>query len=257
MPQLIDTHAHLYHKQFDTDRTEMIARAKEAGVSLIYLPNIDLNSIAPMLELEQAYPGYCHATMGLHPCSVGEDYRGVLSDMEKKLTERSFAGIGETGIDLYWDKSTFDLQREALKIQLQWAAELGRPIILHTREATAETLQIVRDFSHTKSVTGVFHCFSGNAEEAKEVLDLGFYLGIGGNVTYKNSGLPMVINEIGLDGIVLETDSPYLAPVPYRGKRNETGFIAYVAALIAESLELPVEEVCRKTSQNARKLFKA
>ena len=255
-PIIIDTHAHLYHRHFDSDREAMIARAQEIGIAHIILPNIDLESIAGMLALEQAYPKLCFPTMGLHPCSVQEDYEAVLLQMEKWLERHAFVGIGETGIDLYWDKSTLELQKKALQVQLSWASSLHLPVILHTREANTETIEVVKDHARTHAVKGVFHCFSGTVDEAKRMMDLGFFLGIGGTVTFKNSLLREVIKEIGLGHVVLETDSPYLAPVPHRGKRNESAYTDLVAQHLAEELEISKEEVCRITTQNARTLFK-
>jgi TatD DNase family protein len=256
IPGIIDTHAHLYSRKFDSDRDEMIHRAQAAGIQCIVLPNIDLDSIDGMLALEQEYPDLCKSSIGLHPCSVDENYREVLEQMELLFDNHSFIAIGETGLDLYWDKSTLSLQVEALKIQLNWASQLHLPIILHTREANKETLEVVQEHARTHPITGVFHCFSGSIEEAIAIMNLGFYLGIGGTVTFKNSNLREVLKAIGLDRVVLETDSPYLAPVPHRGKRNETAYTALVAQQIAQTMELSVEEVCQITSQNARTLFR-
>ena len=253
---MIDTHAHLYSRKFDNDRDEMIIRAREAGVQGIVLPNIDLESIAGMLALEQRYPDLCMPAMGLHPCSVTENYREVLEEMEAWFDRHAFVAIGETGLDLYWDKSTLPLQVEALKIQLLWASQLHLPVILHTREANTETLDVVREHARTHAITGVFHCFSGSAEEAKAMMDLGFYIGIGGTITFKNSNLREVIKETGLERVVLETDSPYLAPVPHRGKRNESAYTALVAEQIAQTMEISAEEVCHITSRNAGSLFR-
>lgn len=256
MPEIIDSHAHLYSRKFDSDRDAIMARAKEAGVQGIVLPNIDLESIAGMLALEQSYPDVCKSAMGLHPCSVGEDYKEVLDIMEAWFDRHAFVAIGETGLDLYWDKSTLPLQIEALKIQLNWASQLHLPVILHTREANTETLDVVREHARTHAITGVFHCFSGNAEEAKAMMDLGFYIGIGGTVTFKSSNLREVLKEIGLERVVLETDSPYLAPVPHRGKRNESAYTTLVAQQIAQTMEISEEEVCQITSRNAKNLFR-
>ncbi len=251
---LIDTHAHLYLPQFDEDRSEVIARARAAGVERVYLPNIDLDSVASMLELERAEPGFCFPMMGLHPCSVKDDWEQQLAGVERWLAERSFAAVGEIGLDLYWDKSTLDAQREAFRRQVRWAKELGLPIVIHSREATRQVLDLLKEEQDDR-LRGIFHCFSGSAEEARETVELGFYLGIGGVLTFKNSGLREAIAEIGLEHLVLETDAPYLAPVPYRGKRNESAYVRLVAEHLAKVKNRPLEEVEAQTTTNALKIF--
>jgi len=254
MTNLIDTHAHLYSRKFDPDRPEMVQRAIKAGISRMYLPNIDQESIDGMLALEAAFPEHCFAMMGLHPCSVKEDVEAELAIVEKWLAERKWAGIGETGIDLHWDKSTLELQQMAFARQIEWAKDLGRPIIIHSRESNRECLELVRKGQDGR-LRGIFHCFSGTLEEAREMIDLGFLLGIGGTLTYPKSELPAVLREIPLESIVLETDAPYLPPVPHRGKRNESAFIRHVADLLSEAKVLPPVQVAQVTTQNALRLF--
>jgi TatD DNase family protein len=252
---LTDTHAHLYLEEFEADREAVIARALEAGVDKIYLPNIDSSSIAPMLEMEKQWPAHCFPMMGLHPCYVKEDFREQLRIIEHWLSSRSFCAIGEVGLDLHWDKSKFDIQCEALLQQVRWAAELDLPLSLHTREATEQTIQLLKK-EKSASLRGVFHCFSGTAEQAREIADMGFCLGIGGVITYKNSNLPDIIRSVPLEFIVLETDAPYLAPVPWRGKRNESAYLQAVAEKISQILELDFDEISRVTTDNAKKIFK-
>jgi TatD DNase family protein len=255
MEEIIDTHAHLYHKNFAIDISEILDRAREQGLKRIYLPNIDLESIEPMLLLEEKTNAYCIATMGLHPCSVTKDFEKVLYEMEAWFSRRQFVAVGEIGLDYYWDKTFIGHQKEALRIQLSWARQRGIPAILHTRDSIDDTIAILKENVDDKSQKGVFHCFSGNIEQAKEIIDLGFYLGIGGVVTFKNGGLDTVLPEIGIDKLVLETDSPYLAPVPYRGKRNESAYTAIIAEKLADVLKLDLDEVRSKTTANALALF--
>lgn len=256
MTNLIDTHAHLYSRKFDADRPEMVQRALKAGIIRMYLPNIDQESIEGMLLLEAAFPEHCFAMMGLHPCSVKEDFETELAIVEKWLGERQWAGIGETGIDLYWDKSTLDIQKIAFARQIEWAKDLGRPLIIHSRESNQECLELVRKGQDGR-LRGIFHCFSGTLEEAREMIDLGFVLGIGGTLTYPKSELPAVLREIPLEHIVLETDAPYLPPVPHRGKRNESAFIRHVADLLSEIKVLPPHQVAQTTTENALRVFAA
>ena len=257
MNPIIDTHSHLYHKQFQEDMDLVIARAKEAGLTDIYLPNIDLESIEPMLRLEECDPTFFHAAMGLHPSHVDENFEKVLAEMENWLQKRDFVAIGEAGIDLYWDKTFFEQQKAALRIQCAWAANWQKPIILHTRDATDETIELIEDELKKHSFHGVFHCFGGDAVQAKKIMEMGFYLGIGGVLTFKNTNLPEILREVGLSKIVLETDSPYLAPVPYRGKRNESAYTAFVAEKLAEVFNCSLEEICRTTTENAKRLYQA
>ncbi|MCO6491588.1 MAG: TatD family hydrolase [Phaeodactylibacter sp.] len=252
--RLIDTHTHLYLEQFDEDRDEMIQRALDSGVEQFFLPNIDSSSITKMLELEEAYPGRCFAMMGLHPCSVKEDYEEELAIVRDWLDERPFCAVGEIGIDLYWDKSFLEQQKEAFRIQAGWAKELGLPVVLHSREATDILIGLVEE-AKDERLRGVFHCFSGTEEQARRIIELGFFLGIGGVVTFKNAGLDKVMEKIGLEHVVLETDSPFLAPAPYRGKRNESAYVRLVAEKLAAIKGVSFREVAETTSRNAGQLF--
>lgn len=255
MLRLIDTHAHLYSRKFDADRHEMVQRALAAGVERMYLPNIDSESIEGMLALEAAFPDNCFAMMGLHPGSVQPDtYEQELALVEKWLGERLWAGVGETGIDLYWDKSNLDIQKISFARQIEWAKDLGRPIIIHSRESNEECLELVKAGQDGR-LRGIFHCFSGTLEQAQRMIDLGFMLGIGGTLTYAKSELPDVLREVPLESIVLETDAPYLPPVPHRGKRNESAFIRHVADMLSEVKVLPLEKIARVTTENALRMF--
>lgn len=252
--RLIDTHTHLYLEQFDEDRDEMIQRALDSGVEQFFLPNIDSSSITKMLELEGAYPGRCFAMMGLHPCSVKENFEEELAIVRDWLDERPFCAVGEIGIDLYWDKTFLEQQKEAFRLQAEWAKELGLPIVLHSREATDILIGLVEE-AKDERLRGVFHCFSGTEEQARRVTELGFFLGIGGVLTFKNAGLDKVMEKIGLEHVVLETDAPYLAPVPYRGKRNESAYVRLVAEKLAAIKGVSFREVAETTSRNAEQLF--
>jgi TatD DNase family protein len=251
---LIDTHAHLYLPAFDADRAEVIARARSEGVSAIFLPNIDTESIASMHELAEAHPNLCFPMMGLHPCSVDDQWPKTLREMEAFLGTRTYYGIGETGLDLYWDTTTLDIQRGALQMQAEWAKSMGLPLILHSREATEQTLETLEPLQDGR-LRGIFHCFSGTVELAKRAIDLGFCLGIGGTLTYKKSELPELLPKVSRDALVLETDCPYLPPMPHRGKRNEPSYIRLVADKLAEVLNLTSEEVAQLTTSNARRIF--
>ncbi|HMQ49957.1 MAG TPA: TatD family hydrolase [Saprospiraceae bacterium] len=252
---LIDTHTHLYLPDFEQDRAAMINRAVEAGVGRFYLPNIDSGSIAEMLQLESLFPGRCYPMMGLHPCSVKENYEEELAIVRTWLDARPFCAIGEIGIDLYWDKTFLSFQQEAFFRQAKWAKELGIPIVIHSRDATELVIELLEQIPVAARPKGVFHCFSGTEAQAHQVIELGFYLGIGGVLTFKKAGLDQVVRAISLDWLVLETDSPYLAPVPYRGKRNESAYVRLVAQKLAELKEIPLEAVAAQTSANAIKLF--
>ena len=255
MNHLIDTHTHLYSHKFDADRTDMVKRAISAGVIRMYLPNIDAESIDGMLALEAEFPEHCFAMMGLHPGSVqATTYRKELEIVEQWLGKRAWAGIGETGIDLYWDKSTLDIQKIAFAKQIEWAKDLGRPIIIHSRESNQECLEMVRKAQDGR-LRGIFHCFSGTLEEAREMTGLGFMLGIGGTLTYPKSELPVILREIPLEHIILETDAPYLPPVPYRGKRNESAYIRQTAEMLSEAKVMPEAQIARVTTENALRMF--
>lgn len=254
MNHWIDTHAHVFSAKFQQDRAAMMDRAKEAGVHEIFMPNIDSESIEAMLEVEAAYPGRAHAMMGLHPCSVKENYRDELALVEEWLGKRDFVAIGEMGTDLYWDKTYFEEQKEAFRIQAGWAKELGKPLVIHCRNSMKETVELVEELQDGR-LTGVFHCFVGDAEDAKRIADVGFYMGLGGVATFKNGGIDTVIPTMDRDRIVLETDSPYLAPTPHRGKRNEPSYVPVVGQKVADLLEMPLAELARLTTANALRLY--
>ncbi|HEY0612617.1 MAG TPA: TatD family hydrolase [Chitinophaga sp.] len=252
----IDTHAHLYGKEFRDDRTAMITRALDAGVHKLLLPNIDSSSIEGMLALEDQFPGSCYAMMGLHPCYVDENVEKEMALVREWLAKRPFTAVGEIGLDFYWDKTHAALQHQVFREQLQLAKQYDLPVVIHSRESTRQCIDEVRSLQDG-TLTGVFHCFSGTAEEAREVIDLGFYLGIGGVVTFKKSGLDKTVEQIDLQHIILETDAPYLAPVPYRGKRNESAYIPLIGQMVADIKNLKIEEVAAITTSNALKLFKS
>lgn len=254
--KFIDTHAHLYSAEFDNDRNAVIERARKEGVEQIILPAIDSETFDAMMQLQQQHPDLCLAANGLHPCSVKpESMETELRFCEEKMNTHAFVAIGECGIDLYWDKSTFDLQKEALAIQCGWAIDQNLPIIIHSRNATHECIDVLKPFV-PKGLTGVFHCFSGNIEEASEIIEMGFYLGIGGVITFKKSDLPSVVKQTGLDKLILETDSPYLAPVPHRGKRNESAYLRYISDELSNIFMIGSHEIASITTQNAQTLFK-
>lgn len=252
---LTDSHAHVYSEQFKSDRDDMLNRAYEAGVRTIVMPNIDHTSIDVMLETEARFPQQCFAMMGLHPCSVGKHFEKQLYEVEEWLGKRPFAAVGECGIDLYWDKTLLAEQQEALRIQIQMAKQHQLPLVLHTRDAFRQTADLIAA-AQDGSLTGVFHCFSGTPQEAEEVIRLGFKLGIGGVATFKNGGLDKVLPDVALEHLLLETDCPYLAPVPHRGKRNEPAYLPLIANRVAELLGKEVEEVVEATTRNAQALFK-
>jgi len=252
---LIDTHAHLYAEQFDQDREEMLQRAHENGVRKILLPNIDASSVDGMLELCALHPNICFPMMGLHPCSVQENYEDELEKIYTALYQKNIIAIGEIGIDLYWDKSTLPLQRLAFRKQVEWAKDLHLPIVIHGRDSyneLFEELNVLND----QNLSGVFHCFNGSIQQAEKILSYGnFYLGIGGVLTFKNTKLGDVLKELPLDKIILETDAPYLSPMPYRGQRNESAYVRYVAEKLAEITRKTITEIEEITTANAHKLF--
>ena len=252
---LIDSHAHIYSEKFDEDRATAVERAQEEGVSRIYMPNIDHTSIDSLLEAEEKYPQQCIPMMGLHPTSVDKDFERELYLVEEWLDKRAFAAVGECGIDLYWDKTFLPQQQEALKVQVALAKKHQLPIVLHTRDSFNETFEII-SAAQDGTLRGVFHCFTGTVEEAEKVKELGFLMGIGGVATFKNGGLDKVLPHVSLDNLVLETDCPYLAPTPHRGKRNEPVYLPLIAKRVAELMQKPVEEVAGKTTANALNLFK-
>ena len=252
---LIDTHCHLYLPEFDSDRSAMMERARSNGIERFYLPGIDSTVISSMLEMEKAWPGQCFPMMGLHPCSVQADYKNQLEIVENWLSKRKFAAVGEIGLDFYWDKTFVDDQYRAFKQQMQWAVQYDLPIVIHSRDAMKECIETVKPFAD-KGLRGIFHCFGDSLQSANEIIGMGFFLGIGGVITYKKSGLAEVIKDIPLDYVVLETDAPYLSPVPFRGKRNESSYITYVAQKIAEVKNISVAEVAEVTTRNADKVFR-
>ncbi|HFA47921.1 MAG TPA: TatD family deoxyribonuclease [Bacteroidetes bacterium] len=251
---MTDTHTHLYLNQFDGDRKEVIQRAKDEGVQQFYLPNIDSTTIEGMLQMEKDFPSECHAMMGLHPCSVKEDYQKELATVKEWLGKRPFCAIGEIGIDLYWDKTFFEEQKKALVTQIGWAKELGIPIIIHSRDSTDIIIEIIKKEKDSR-LMGIFHCFTGTPEQAQKIIDLDFFMGIGGVVTFKNAGLDKTVADIPLERLVLETDSPYLAPVPKRGKRNESAYIKQIATKLSEAKQVSFEQIAVATTANAKKIF--
>jgi TatD DNase family protein len=250
----IDTHAHLYSKEFDEDRADMLQRCFDANVGKLFMPNVDHTSVEGMLELEANYPRKCFAMMGLHPCSVGEDFQRELYEVEQWLSKRPFVAVGEIGTDLYWDKTFWEQQKEAFMIQVALAVKHNLPVVIHCRESMDETIEILEK-SADKKPRGVFHCFTGSSVQGKKIIEMGFYLGIGGVSTFKKGGLDMVLPEIPIEKIVLETDSPYLAPVPHRGKRNEPSYIPLIGQRVADIKKISPEEVRSQTTKNALELF--
>ncbi len=251
---MIDTHAHIYAQEFDQDRDQMVERALQTGIKHILLPNIDLNSIDPMLATEARYPEVCRSMMGLHPCYVDANVKHSLDTIYAWFEKHPFIAVGEIGIDLYWDKTFKSEQEQAFQTQLNWAKQLDLPVVIHTRDSIDETLTILRD-EQDGNLRGVFHCFGGTVQQAKAINELGFHLGLGGVSTFKNGGMNDVIPELDLDYVILETDCPYLAPVPHRGKRNEPAYMKLVAQRIADLRHMSLADVDRITSTNAKQLF--
>lgn len=252
--ELIDTHCHLYSEEFQNDRDAMLQRARESGVTRMYLPAIDSSAHEAMLHLESADPQRYPAMMGLHPCYVKENYREELQLVENWLAKRSFCAIGEIGLDHYWDKTFVNEQVEAFTLQMEWAIQYQLPIVIHTRNAMQETIDRVKTFQ-SRGIRGIFHCFSGSYESAQEIIKMGFYLGIGGVITYPKAELAEVIRKIPLEHLVLETDAPYLTPVPFRGKRNESSYLMYIAEAIGKACGRSLEEVAAITTANAQNIF--
>lgn len=252
--QIIDTHNHIYLPEFDADRDETVKRASEAGVRRILMPNIDSSSIAPMLASEERYPGMCFPMMALHPTSVKENYRDELEVVEAALSSHKYYGIGETGIDLYWDKTFINEQVISFRRHLELAEEYGLPVVIHARESLDLIIDEIRAFG-TGRVKGVFHAFPGNASDARKVTGMGFMIGIGGVVTFRNGKQSEAAIAAGVSNIVLETDAPYLAPVPYRGKRNEAAYLTYVIDKLSEILAISPVEIADRTTGNAMRLF--
>jgi TatD DNase family protein len=251
---LIDTHAHIYLPEFETDRGEMLKRAENELITSILMPAIDSSTHFTMLQAEENYSAICRSMMGLHPCSVKKNYKEELKIVRDYLDKRKFIAIGETGLDYYWDLTYREEQIKAFRQQIEWAIEFEIPVVIHSRNSTQDCIELIGEYQKGK-LKGVFHCFSGTPDEAQQIIDLGFYLGIGGVVTFKNSGLNKVMEKVEIGKIVLETDAPYLAPVPYRGKRNECSYLKYVVQKLAEIKNIKAEEIAFITTQNARKLF--
>lgn len=252
---LTDTHTHLYSKDFDLDRSELIETAIKNGIKRFFLPNVDSESIPGMFQMEKQFPDNCFAMMGLHPCSVNATYQDELQVVKHWLSKRKFIGIGEIGIDLYWDKTFLVQQQDAFRTQIQLAKDYNLPYVVHSRNSFNEVMEIVSEFKND-AIKAIFHCFSGNVQQAEEVIAAGnFKLGIGGVVTFKNSGLDKVVEAIDLKHLVLETDAPYLAPMPHRGKRNQPDHLLLIAKKIAEIKNISVEEVAAVTTQNSIEVF--
>jgi TatD DNase family protein len=252
---LTDTHAHLYSEEFKEDIDAMISRCIEKNISRIFLPNIDIESIEPMLALCEKYPENLFPMMGLHPCSLKENYLSELNIIQQELDKNTYYAIGEIGIDLYWDKTFIEEQKNAFRTQIKWAKERKLPIIIHARDSFKEIFDIV-DEENDEQLTGIFHCFTGTIEDAKKIINYGgFKLGIGGVVTFKNSGLESVLKHVDIKHLVLETDAPYLAPVPYRGKRNESSYVELVALKLCDIYDLSLSEIANITTQNAIEVF--
>ncbi len=255
MNPLIDTHSHIYSEEFDNDIESVIERAKQKQLSHILLPNIDKESIDRLHRLSEKYPDYCYPMMGLHPTSVDADWESVLKELKPLFLQRKYIAVGEIGIDLYWDKTFVEEQKQAFKQQILWAKEFSLPIVIHSREAHKEVMECIKSVG-TDGLKGVFHSFGGTSEELSEILELpDFYVGINGVVTFKNSTLRDTLKATDLSKIVVETDAPYLAPIPFRGKRNESAYVSLVAEKLAEVFDTSVEHVAQQTTENAKLLF--
>jgi TatD DNase family protein len=252
--KLVDSHCHLYLDEFRNDLPKVVARANEAGVEAFYLPGIDSAVIDDMMRLEQQWPGKFFPMMGLHPCSVKENYKDELQVIKQWLDRRRFVAIGEIGLDFYWDTTFTEQQYEAFKQQMEWGITYNLPIVIHTRNAMQQTIDTVKPYA-ARGLRGVFHCFGDSVEMAQQITSMGFLLGIGGVLTYKKSGLAEVMEHIDLKHVVLETDAPYLTPVPFRGKRNESSYIKIIAEKLAEIKKVSVEEVAAITTSNVEKIF--
>ncbi len=252
----VDTHCHLYLPEFKFDLDEIMQKAADAGVGKFYMPAINNTVVIDLLATENAYPEKCFAMMGLHPCSIKENYKDELTAAENWLAQRAFVAIGEIGLDFYWDTTFIKQQYEVFETQMQWALNKKIPIVIHTRNAMQQTIDFVKPFA-AKGLRGIFHCFGDSFENAQQITDMNFYLGIGGVLTYKKSGLDEVIKQIDLNHIVLETDAPYLAPVPFRGKRNESSYIKIIAEKLAQIKNISLEEVAAITTANAEIIFGA
>ena len=251
---LVDSHTHLYLEEFNLDRNEIIRKAIDSGVKYFFLPNVDSDTVVPLLNVSRAFPENCFPMIGLHPTSVNENFKMEFSKISEWIGKEKFVAIGEIGIDLYWDKTFFAEQIEVFKNQLFLAKELNLPVVIHSRNSMNEIFQVLKDKAFC-DIKGIFHCYSGNVIQAKKVVEMGYLLGIGGVVTYKNSILPDVIREVGINNIVLETDAPYLTPVPFRGKRNESSYINLIAEKVSEILNIDKSVVAEFTTRNALTIF--
>jgi TatD DNase family protein len=249
-----DTHTHLFSDELKPELDQLLGVAIDAGIERYFMPNIDSSSIAALFDVENKYPGKCFPMMGLHPCSVKENWRDELNIVEQWLAKRKFAAVGEMGVDLYWDKTFIEEQKIVFRRQVEMSNEYNLPIVIHTRDSFEVVYELLQE-TPKLGPCGIFHCFTGNVDQAKRVIDMGFYLGIGGVVTFKNGGIDKVLPDISMESIVLETDSPYLAPVPYRGKRNDPVYLIKVAEKIAAIKEISVLEVARITTDNSKKVF--
>ena len=252
--KLIDTHCHLYSEEFKTDIDIVIQSAEREGVERFYLPSVDSESIEAMLAVSKKFPNKCIPMMGLHPCYVKANYLQELEIIKKYLTQEKFAAVGEIGLDFYWDKTFIQQQYESFRMQIELSLQYNLPVVLHSRDAMQETIDVIKEYI-PKGIKGIFHCFGGTYENAVEIINAGFYLGIGGILTYKKSGLSEVLEKINLEHLVLETDAPYLSPVPFRGKRNESSYLKYIVARLAEVKKVPADEVAQITTTNAQKIF--
>jgi len=251
----IDTHTHLFSSQFDHDKHQVIEKAIKKGVDKMLLPNINSETVKAMHQLCQDFPQHCYPMMGLHPCDVKDNYEQELEIVKSHLDKGKYVAMGEIGIDLYWDKSTLDIQKKAFRQQLIWAKDYELPVAIHIRESFETIFEVIEEVND-QNLKGVFHCFTGTKEQAQKAIEMGFMLGIGGVVTFKNSGLDKILKELPLEKLLLETDSPYLAPTPHRGQRNESSYIPFIAQKMAEIYGVNIEEVAKITTQNAKKLFK-
>jgi TatD DNase family protein len=252
---LTDTHTHLYYETDEEKLEQLMQRCFDHQIQRLFLPNVDVASIAKIDGLVKKYPENCFAMAGLHPCDVKENYEEVLDEICESIADRNIYAIGEIGIDLYWDKSTLAYQQAAFREQIKWAKDMDLPIVVHCRDAFDEVFEVLES-EKGADLKGILHCFTGNLEQARRAIDLGFYLGIGGVVTYKKAGLDEVLKHIPLKNLVLETDSPYLAPVPFRGKPNESSYLVYIAQKLAELYETSVEEIAAVTTDNSVSIFK-
>lgn len=253
---MIDTHTHIYLPEFDEDRNAMLKRAKHAGVLKLFLPNIDASSIESMINVCAEEKDFCYPMMGLHPCSVKENFEAELENVELHLnsSEIKYYGVGECGLDYYWDKTFISEQKAAFEFQITLAKKMNLPLSIHSREATEDCIQLIRKHKD-KNLQGVFHCFSGTEAQLRQIIELDFYAGIGGVVTFKNGGLDKILKDEHLKHLVLETDAPYLAPAPYRGKRNEPAYLQFIVARLSEITKVNTEEIIKQTSKNAEKIF--